>query len=79
VAPSRPSGGVTVAAAASDRAESDDVVSRGDEFGDDGRTEMAGRTGDENTHGCSFRLHGRVDDKTQSHHYSNSWGLSVIT
>ena len=46
--------------------EPDHVVAGGDELGDDGRTEMAGRTGDENTQGCS---RGRSDG-TQSHHYS---------
>jgi hypothetical protein len=39
--------------------EADDVVSGGDELGDDGRTEMAGRTGDENAHDCSLGLGGR--------------------
>ena len=35
--------------------QADDVVSCRDEFGDDRRAEMAGRAGDENTHGDSLR------------------------
>ncbi len=31
--------------------EADDVVSGGEQFGDDGRADMAGRAGDEDPHG----------------------------
>ena len=35
--------------------QSDHLVAVGDEFGDDGGGDVAGRTGDENTHGNSSR------------------------
>ena len=52
--------------------EAYDVVPRGDEFGDDSGTEMAGCSGDEDAHLLLLRVraYGPNSDETQSHHYS---------